>query len=142
MVNFPARGIGARSVEQLQDAAKAAEAACSPPIPRLAGEAAPSLAGFAALIEALKAGRSTCRCRNWSSTWSNSRACARHYATEKEGQDRLANLDELVNAAANFVAEEGVMAPRANCRRPDLSWRMPRWKPASTRPARATTPCN
>ena len=30
-----------------------------------------------------------------------------HYQNEKEGQDRLANLDELTNAAANFVAEEG-----------------------------------
>jgi len=32
-----------------------------------------------------------------------------HYQTEKEGQDRLANLDELVTAAANFVAEEGAV---------------------------------
>ena len=30
-----------------------------------------------------------------------------HYQTEKEGQDRIANLDELVNAAASFIAEEG-----------------------------------
>jgi DNA helicase-2/ATP-dependent DNA helicase PcrA len=31
-----------------------------------------------------------------------------HYQNEKEGQERLANLDELINAAASFVAEEGV----------------------------------
>ena len=30
-----------------------------------------------------------------------------HYLTEKEGQDRLANLDELINAATSFIAEEG-----------------------------------
>jgi DNA helicase-2/ATP-dependent DNA helicase PcrA len=30
-----------------------------------------------------------------------------HYQNEKEGQDRVANLDELINAAASFVAEEG-----------------------------------
>jgi len=30
-----------------------------------------------------------------------------HYQNEKEGQERLANLDELINAAAAFVAEEG-----------------------------------
>jgi DNA helicase-2/ATP-dependent DNA helicase PcrA len=30
-----------------------------------------------------------------------------HYRNEKEGQERLANLDELINAASNFVAEEG-----------------------------------
>src|SRR5262249_8373177 len=30
-----------------------------------------------------------------------------HYKTEREGQDRVENLEELVNAAAAFVAEEG-----------------------------------
>jgi DNA helicase-2/ATP-dependent DNA helicase PcrA len=30
-----------------------------------------------------------------------------HYQNEKEGQERLANLDELINAAASFIAEEG-----------------------------------
>jgi DNA helicase-2/ATP-dependent DNA helicase PcrA len=29
-----------------------------------------------------------------------------HYQSEKEGTDRLANLDELINAAASFIAEE------------------------------------
>ena len=32
-----------------------------------------------------------------------------HYQTEKEGQDRLANLDELVNAATSFIAEDNRM---------------------------------
>jgi len=30
-----------------------------------------------------------------------------HYATEKEGQERIENLRELVNAAVSFAAEEG-----------------------------------
>ncbi len=30
-----------------------------------------------------------------------------HYKTEKEGQDRLENLAELVNAAESFVSQEG-----------------------------------
>jgi DNA helicase-2/ATP-dependent DNA helicase PcrA len=30
-----------------------------------------------------------------------------HYQTEKEGQERIENLNELVNAAAAFVSEEG-----------------------------------
>ena len=32
-----------------------------------------------------------------------------HYRTEKEGQDRLENLDELINAAATFVDDEGAV---------------------------------
>ena len=34
---------------------------------------------------------------------------AQHYRTEKEGQDRLENLDELINAAATFVDDEGAI---------------------------------
>ncbi len=33
-----------------------------------------------------------------------------HYANEREGQDRIENLRELVNAAAAFLAEEGIVA--------------------------------
>jgi len=32
---------------------------------------------------------------------------AQHYSLEKEGQERLENLQELVNAAASFVMEQG-----------------------------------
>jgi DNA helicase-2/ATP-dependent DNA helicase PcrA len=34
-----------------------------------------------------------------------------HYQNEKEGQERLANLDELINTAAGFVAEEWTPDP-------------------------------
>ncbi|MBL8440512.1 MAG: ATP-binding domain-containing protein, partial [Betaproteobacteria bacterium] len=34
---------------------------------------------------------------------------AQHYRTEKEGQERLENLDELINAAASFVDDEGAV---------------------------------
>lgn len=30
-----------------------------------------------------------------------------HYQNEREGEERLANLDELINAATSFIAEEG-----------------------------------
>ena len=36
----------------------------------------------------------------------------RHYETEKEGRERIENLQELVNAAAAFLAEER-FAPEA-----------------------------
>ena len=106
IVNFPPRGIGARSIEQLQDAAKAAGSSLYAAIPAVAGKAGASLTTFAMLIEKLHEAidlplpelvehvveLSTLR---------------EHYQTEKEGQDRLANLDELINAATSFVAEEG-----------------------------------
>ena len=37
-----------------------------------------------------------------------------HYRKEKEGADRVENLEELVNAAAAFVSEEGLAAYEAD----------------------------
>ncbi len=102
VVNFPARGIGARSIEQLQDAAKAAKVSLCETA-RSGGKAAV----FAELIGKLKA---ACEGLTLPETVEQVLALSglrTHYQNEKEGQDRLANLDELVNAAANFVAEEG-----------------------------------
>jgi DNA helicase-2/ATP-dependent DNA helicase PcrA len=50
VVNFPARGIGARSLEQLQDAAKAANSSLHAAIPQVAGAGGAKLAAFAQLI--------------------------------------------------------------------------------------------
>ncbi|WIM04559.1 MAG: UvrD-helicase domain-containing protein [Candidatus Nitricoxidivorans perseverans] len=106
VVNFPARGIGARSVEQLQDAAKAAGGSLFAAIPELTGKAGTSLAAFAGLIVKMKeaAGLPLPELVDHVVELSGLRD---HYRNDKEGQDRLANLDELINAAANFVAEEG-----------------------------------
>ena len=108
VVNFPTRGIGARSIEQLQDAAKAARQ--QPARGDSAGRRCRRRQARRLRRPDRQAarGRANCRCRNWSSMSSNFPACARHYQNEKEGQERLDNLDELVNAAASFVAEEGV----------------------------------
>jgi DNA helicase-2/ATP-dependent DNA helicase PcrA len=102
VVNFPARGIGARTVEQLQDAAKAEKVSL-----HSTAKGGGKAAVFAALIDKLKA---ACEGLTLPETVEQVLALSglrAHYQTEKEGQDRLANLDELVNAAANFVAEEG-----------------------------------
>ena len=102
VVNFPARGIGARTVEQLQDAAKNAKVS----LHSTAQDGGKAMV-FAALIDRLKA---ACEGLTLPETVEQVLALSglrAHYQTEKEGQDRLANLDELVNAAANFVAEEG-----------------------------------
>jgi DNA helicase-2/ATP-dependent DNA helicase PcrA len=40
VVNFPVRGIGARSLEALQDAAKAANSSCFAAIPQVSGKPA------------------------------------------------------------------------------------------------------
>jgi DNA helicase-2/ATP-dependent DNA helicase PcrA len=106
VVNFPTRGIGTRSLEVLQDAAKAAGTSLFAAIPRVAGKGGTALAKFAELIAGMReaADLPLPELVEHVADVSGLRA---HYQNEKEGQDRLANLDELVNAAASFVAEEG-----------------------------------
>ena len=106
VVNFPARGIGARSLENLQVAAKAAGSSLHAAIPQVAGAGGAKLAAFARLIVTLTdaAHLPLPELVDHVIELSGLRA---HYQNEKEGQERLANLDELINAAASFVAEEG-----------------------------------
>ncbi|MDP2135280.1 MAG: UvrD-helicase domain-containing protein, partial [Sulfuritalea sp.] len=106
VVNFPARGIGARSLENLQDAAKAAGSSLHAAIPQVGGAGGVKLAGFAKLIVTLRdaAHLPLPELVDHVVELSGLRS---HYQNEKEGQERLANLDELINAAASFMAEEG-----------------------------------
>ncbi len=107
VVNFPARGIGARSLEQLQDAAKARGGSLHGAAAHLEGKAATAVGHFIALVGRLKSAAEGLNLPETVEQVLERSGLRAHYATEKEGQDRLANLDELVNAAANFVAEEG-----------------------------------
>ena len=106
VVNFPTRGIGARSLETLQDAAKAANSSLHAAIPQVSGAGGVKLAAFAQLIVAFRdaAHLPLPELVDHVLELSGLRA---HYKNEKEGQERLDNLDELINAAAGFVAEEG-----------------------------------
>ncbi len=108
VVNFPARGIGARSLEQLQDAARTAGSSLHGALPRLAGKAASALGAFAALLQDLKAATHGLALPEMVEQVLERSGLRQHYAAsgKQEDKDRLANLDELVNAAANFVAEE------------------------------------
>ena len=106
VVNFPTRGIGARSIEQLQDAARAAQSSLFSAIAAVPGKAGTSFAAFAALIEKLHDAIDLPLPELVEHVLDLSGLRA-HYQAEKEGQERLANLDELINAAASFVAEEG-----------------------------------
>jgi len=105
VVNFPTRGIGARSVEQLQDAAKAAGSSLFAAAVQTGGKTA----AFTALIGRMKESAHLPLPELVDHVVELS-GLRDHYKAEKEGQDRLANLDELVNAATSFVAEEGAVS--------------------------------
>ena len=113
VVNFPTRGIGARSLEQLTDAAKLHDTSLHAAISRLTGKAQTSLSGFATLIERMREGSAGLPLAEVVDHVVELSGLREHYRNEKEGEDRLSNLDELINAAASFVAEEGSREPLA-----------------------------
>ncbi len=110
VVNFPTRGIGARSLETLQDAARLYNTSLYATVPHLTGKAGTVLAQFVRLIEDLRRDTAKLPLPELVDHVLDLSGLRDHYRNEKEGQERLENLDELLNAAANFVAESGADA--------------------------------
>jgi len=118
VVNFPTRGIGNRTLEQVQDAARSALAslwtaakARAEGGKRKAGDSVPpgepvpyrGVEGFVALIERM---RRACEGLSLGETVEQVvelSGLKAHYQAEREGADRLENLGELVNAATLFA---------------------------------------
>lgn len=107
VVNFPARGIGARSVEQLQDAARNGGASLMASVDAVPGKAGSNLRQFAAMVDAMRAATQGLTLRRIIEHVIEASGLADFYRTEREGQERLENLAELVNAAEAFVTQEG-----------------------------------
>ncbi|HEF5871188.1 TPA: UvrD-helicase domain-containing protein [Burkholderia cenocepacia] len=107
VVNFPTRGIGARSIEQLADAARLYGCSMAAAIPYVTGKAGTSLGGFANLIAKMRADTQHLNLPDTVEHIVRASGLADFYQGEREGQDRLENLQELVNAATAFIAEEG-----------------------------------
>jgi len=107
VVNFPPRGIGARSLEQLQDAARAANSSLHDAVAALSGKAGANLSAFVAKIDVLREQTQGLTLREIIELVLQHSGLVEHYQTEREGADRIENLEELVNAAESFVSIEG-----------------------------------
>jgi DNA helicase-2/ATP-dependent DNA helicase PcrA len=107
VVNFPPRGIGARSVEQLQDAAERGMGSLMHVAQSgiVSGRSGASLAQFIAIIEGLRKSSETLALPELIEEVLEKSRLKEHYGAEKDGQDRLENLNELVNAAALFAED-------------------------------------
>ena len=107
VVNFPTRGIGARSIEALQDAAQLQQCSLYSAASTLEGKAGAALGGFVRLVDHM---REATRHNTLPETVEfviQHSGLIQHYLSEREGQDRVENLQELINAATAFIAEEG-----------------------------------
>jgi DNA helicase-2/ATP-dependent DNA helicase PcrA len=108
VINFPTRGIGARSLEQLQEGARQNDCSLWEAALQKAGAAAKpgrGIEGFVALIKAMQESSDGLTLPEMVDHVTSLSGLRQHYQAEKEGEDRIANLDELVNAAIAFVNE-------------------------------------
>ncbi len=112
VVNFPPRGIGARTLESLQGKARGQGASLwqTAASGALSGKAGAALAGFVRLIEGLRAATRGLPLPEAVEHVVEASGLIAHFRNEKEGQDRVDNLAELVSAAESFVREAELAA--------------------------------
>jgi DNA helicase-2/ATP-dependent DNA helicase PcrA len=102
VANFPPRGIGARTIEQLQDAARQGQ------VSLMKATEGSKAAPFRLLIENLRNETQGLPLKEAVEVVITKSGLIEHYKAEREGADRIENLEELVNAAAAFTEEERV----------------------------------
>ncbi len=107
VVNFPTRGIGARTMEQLQDAARASGRSLYQSVGAVPGKGGANLAAFVNLVDSMRNLTLGQTLREIIEQVLESSSLADFYRSDKDGAERLENLDELVNAAEAFVTQEG-----------------------------------
>ena len=107
VVNFPVRGIGARSIEQLQDAARSSGRSLAQSVGAVSGKAGANLQAFVALLDGMREVTAGLTLRQIIDHVLHQTGLLDFYRSDKDGQDRVENLEELVNAAESFVTQEG-----------------------------------
>ncbi len=107
IVNFPPRGIGARSLEQVQDAARISGRSLHDAVSSVSGKAGANMGAFVVGMDALRAQTQGLSLREIIELVLDHGGLIEHYKAEREGADRVENLEELVNAAESFVTQEG-----------------------------------
>ncbi|HAW45309.1 MAG TPA: DNA helicase II, partial [Sutterella sp.] len=114
VVNFPARGIGAKSIETLQKIAEDSGISLFEAISQMEGAARAKLAAFQDLIETMAFEFSQLPLPQLIASVIERTGLKTFYEKEKEGEERLENLAELENAAKLFLDAEGLSEPPAD----------------------------
>jgi DNA helicase-2/ATP-dependent DNA helicase PcrA len=107
IVNFPPRGIGARTLETLTEAARVHgtslwQAAIAG---GAGGKVHASIRAFVMLVESMRRDTAPLSLAEVVAHVNAASGLVAHYQKERDGQERLDNLEELVNAAGSFLRE-------------------------------------
>ena len=119
VINTPPRGIGGKTLEVLRDCARSRDMslwqaiACVSDEKLLPGRALNALQGFVTLVDELDSGTDELLLEEVVEQVIQGSTLVEFYRKEKgeKGQARVENLEELVSAAKQFVAEEGDLSP-------------------------------
>ena len=106
VVNFPTRGIGARTLETLADAARTHDISLYSAVAMVGGKGGSNLVQFAQLINRLIEETRDLPLPEMVEHMLEASGLNAHYKAEREGAERLENLNELITAAAVFASEE------------------------------------
>jgi DNA helicase-2/ATP-dependent DNA helicase PcrA len=109
VINFPTRGIGARSLEQLQEVARAENCSIWQAAINKVGNGklgAKGIEGFVALIRQMVDNAYGISLRELTELAITMSGLVAHYESDKEGEDRIENLKELVTAAVSFTNKD------------------------------------
>jgi DNA helicase II / ATP-dependent DNA helicase PcrA len=107
VANFPTRGIGARTLEMLQDAARGSGRSLNQSVAAVAGKGGANLQAFIKGVDAMRDATKGLTLREIIDHVLHASGLLDFYRSDKEGLDRIENLEELVNAAEAFVTQEG-----------------------------------
>lgn len=108
VINFPTRGIGTRSIEQLQEIGKIRQLSLWQTITSGAveGRSVSNLNNFVQLINGLRTACENLPLSEIIEHTLHQSGLIQHYQLEKEGAERLENLEELINAGNTFLQEQ------------------------------------
>ena len=99
VINFPTRGIGARSLEQLQEVARRQDSS----LWQAALQSTGKIAMFVTLIKQMQEEAMGISLPEVAELATSLSGLKTFYQNEKEGEDRIENLEELVSAATAFM---------------------------------------
>ena len=110
IVNFPTRGIGAKTIEALTEAARARGVSLWAALSDDTVKVPPKLAAFHSLILKMRTDAQTMSLDKAIRYTISASGLRDAYMKEKDGEDRVANMDEILNAAKGYLENEGIPA--------------------------------
>ena len=108
VVNFPLRGIGARTIETLAEEAAARGLTLFGTLFAPDYKVPPKLAAFRELIMNMREEADSLSLQDTIKLVIVRSGLEAHYNAEKDGEDRIANMREMMSAAAGYIANEGL----------------------------------